>query len=356
MPGGRKLPDHLRNELRHGLFILGISQKKWAEEAGVSAALISNLIGFSQQPVKDPSLVRKLVDVLARRLGAVRSTLSTADADRAQESMHGLLVEFGLAEARLIAAPGGPISSECANYIPRIPPPFDRMDTLWSGTFILEGATQSGVSTSLLAMVRGAGKRGINASYYDLSLLASGLKHRPGLSVRDQVGYVLKGLATQVWSDWDLGGRAWNSSNQEEATTALGLFNSWRRAIDVPSSSGNRMVFWDHADHLPEEVAEIMLDGIRGMHNSRGIGSLLQGVWLGISSDRPSPFLTSTLGIRVRIGSFDEAQALRLLTTTVPDLEDPEPVAGRLFELYSGQPYLTHRAAYELRSSGVERG
>lgn len=348
MPSGRMLPDHLRSELRQALVILDLSQKEWAERAEVSAALISNLIGSSQQPVRDPNRVRKLAGVLTERLDEVRQRLNAADTARVEEAIHSLLVEFGLAEQRFIAPPGGPISPQAANHIHR--QAHDRaIAALGNFPFTLNiyGARGSGKSTLIAALTQEAEKMNLNPSVLDLSTISLRM-----IELGRQVHYLLTKAAEYLIFDWQLkNAPVIPSGNDVTDVTTENWFPMWLRTTLRSAPQARRIIIWDGLEVLAESVRIGLMEQVSTITNARSRDLSLPSFIL-ITVE---PLDVVAQSARIKVGSFTQEEVQLLGQKTLPPSQMTDAVGHRVFDAYQGQPDLTHRA-FDILKASPERG
>lgn len=349
MSSGKMLPDHLRSELRQGLVILDISQKEWAEEAEVSAALISNLIGSSQQPVRDPGRVRKLAGVLTEKLEVARSKLSAADAARAEEAIRGLLVEFGLAEARNIAPAGSIVNEGASNFIvtESLGKAVRQLGN-FPVTVVIRGSRFNGISTLVSALGTEALKLNFKVAHINLSQYAYDLGDiDPG----ERFANLMRAVIEETRYAWNISDTV---ARDMRGTSPEMQLRYWFKDA-LMNQSAKATIIFDEMEALRKVgkegegvvLAERIIKWIGNFRSEPVVRLTDKPSFIVAESDTlDGDPLARLAGDTIRVGNFtkEDVGLLGVKTSPLISSQDSEFLTGRVFGYFRGQRLLSHLA------------
>ncbi len=335
------LIDEVRLALAQSLRALRLSQSQWGKRSNVSPAVVSNLL-TGKAPVREADRVSRLCGTMLQQLGEQKAKgLMKEDEVRSTEAAVEILRDvFHIAGATLISPPGAPVPATAINYIPRREekrvreilrtPPF---------TLLLKGPPDSGKTTLLLALGSAAQNEGYRVSMQDAVLWG---EDRPTPLLFESL---LRGLK----EDWDLGDAL---SLEDEALKApVNTLVSALAWVDGQASRPERgyLLVLDDITRLALPVLQRVGNFIRVLDNAR------KGKGLRVS-------VAVEAGPRAMVDDYI-SELSAVMKATVETIEwftrnDVQSLMGTLrkepshaealWNLFQGQPLLTHQAAWLL--------
>jgi len=239
--------------------------------------------------------------------------------------------------------PGGPVNVDAGHYINRDwddeavdaleGPPF---------TLLVQGPVQCGKSSLLTRLQKSARDIGIATAWFDPSAYTADTYHRPSHTTNSNTR-AAKALAEHLQNEWML------DPPRKGRIESLG---PWLMKALEHTASQPRLLIIDDLASLGFEATEAWLKFLREVQNRRASG-VRMSVAVGLTHSFGSDFEFRQMRIdsnvswnpRVELDWFnrDEVRDLETRVLGAPSADDD------LYDLFAGQPYLTHAAAHDKR-------
>jgi transcriptional regulator with XRE-family HTH domain len=322
---------------------LGQTQSAIAKAAIVKPPWLSQVLKGQRKKV-DGDMLERVANVLVDGLKSIEGN-SRFPKERVQVVLASLS-RFTAAAAAEVAPkvypPGGLVAVDAAHYIKRA---FDE-DALkvFQGTMpftmLVRGPVQSGKSSLLARLQNKAGAIGFKTAWFD----PKGLSSQPEIAT-DKIevnAIAAASVAKLLEEQWGL------TPPDEVAIESIeGLLNWLLRAL-APTASTPRLLILDDVAALGAHAAEDWLSlFVRTMHNKRATGGPQVSLAVGFSHHFETGFSRKTLVLSSVVHWWPRIELDWLTEAEVRTLE--KGITGSstlddLYDLFGGQPYLTHAA------------
>lgn len=328
--------------LREILGFVETDQKGLSEEAGVSRAWLSGVLNTEKAKSADVAMMERLAETLSLHVKS-RSTNSAREEEHARDYLT-YLSRFGTStrDVGRIYPAGGPLPVDANHYIERnadkeVFAALERSFTPF--TTMVRGPVQSGKSSLLARLEHKAQRVGIESVRFDPRL--SGLvATSPEVSSTGAEATIA--LAEQLRIEWAL------EPPQNTLDTIQKLLH-WLIKSLAPTAKKQRLLILDDIASLGAQSARGWLGFVRALHNERSVSGIQVSVAVGITHHL-TPFFSqrdvlSSSSIvhwcpKIELEWFGRDQVLRLENK----IRGSSTKSSKLFELFRGQPYLSHAA------------
>src|SRR5258708_1300101 len=206
-------------------------------------------------------------------------------------------------------------------------------------TMLVSGPLQCGKSSLLAKLGCNARDAGIETAWYDPALerIAHGLTGRPDLSTNSRAAMT---LSERLQAEWNLGPPARLIDSISELF--IWLKQELSRSVAKP-----RLLILDDLANVGIGAVDEWLTFVRVIHNNRSLIDL--SLAIGLTRHFQAPFGHELLNLssnvhwwpKIELAWFDRKQVAQLEKS----INNGSSPAGDLYELFSGQPFLTHAAA-----------
>lgn len=329
--------------LREILSFVETDQRGLSEQAGVSRAWLSGVLNTEKPKSVDSGMLERLATALSGHVKS-RSTSTAPEEEHARDFLT-YLSRFGTSsrEAARTYPAGGPLPVDASHYIERdadneVLAALDRLP-FTAFTTMVRGPVQSGKSSLLARLEHKAQRVGIETVRFDprLSVLAG---TSPEASTTSSEATTA--LAEQLRIEWTL------EPPQDTLDTIQKLLHWLVRSL-APTAKKQRLLILDDIASLGAQSARGWLGFVRALHNERSVSGTQVSVAVGMTHHL-TPFFSqrdvlSSSSIvhwcpKIDLEWFDSDQVVRLENEITGGITKNT----ELYELFRGQPYLSHAA------------
>jgi hypothetical protein len=341
------LLDDDRILLRDIMRVVGFNQKELAVSAEVGETWLTNVLKGHRRTRVDRSRLERVANVLVERLNN-RQADSRFPQERVQIALASLsrfTPEAAVLVPRKIHRPGTPVPVDSLPNIKR-DEDNEALNALQDlpFTMMVAGPVQCGKSTLLARLQQKAREIGVESAWFDARPLASSNVHRTR-NQADPNAATASALSELLQAQWGL------IPSREGLPDSVPKLIHWLLQALAPTASKPRLLILDDLAKLgPRAVDDWLRLFVRKM-DTRAITGVHLSIAIGLSHRFGMGFAHKLVEIsslvhwwpRIELGWFgssEVAELERAITGTKSSNHD-------LWNLFKGQPYLTHAAALD---------
>lgn len=331
---------------------LDVTQKVLADSADVGQPWLSYLLRGQRLTNVDATKLDKLATDLASRVTQARSNSTLAeDAVHLALKFLARFTSIGVGVPSLdISPPGGPLPASAVPYVAR---KHDgvllKLLQTASTDIIVWGPAQCGKSTALALLERRARELGTETAWVDAQQVVSNHLDRGAPEIDATVALAISEL---LQIKWELGRPKFG------LVDSIQKLNLWLVDELLSTASRSRLLIFDDLAYFGTDAAlRWTKHFVRHIANCRATLSIRMSIAVGAThqfdaKNTSQEFSLSSShhwGERVDCAWFSPSEVRTLLRTLkVNQATDlTEDSAVELFEVFKGQPYLTHAAAVQ---------
>ncbi|SPF38592.1 hypothetical protein SBA4_2170010 [Candidatus Sulfopaludibacter sp. SbA4] len=348
-----RLTEEDRDFLRSVLTTLNLTQKVFADRAGVPQGWLSGVMA-GKRPAVEPEMLARMGNAADTLLGEAEKELKIAASD-AESLRKGIAQVFRIRQEApaLIAPVGGAIPTDATNFIERQPEMSMALNLLDGTPFTMavEGGPLTGKTTFLRWFEEEAEKRGFEVAYVDCSDLAP-VRESNDEELTASFNGMLGQLTEYLVEAWSL---------PAVRTDGIGFMNWWLR-MKGPLLAGRprpRLLILDGVTRLGPVIGEYLLKLVRNIHNARGPDGVALSFALGVDADivriQFNPTRSDAYSVvcpRFVMRRFDDEQIRSMLVAIAGEPLEKGWVSEikTLAKNRHCQPYFVHAAANFLKA------
>ncbi|HEY6806121.1 MAG TPA: helix-turn-helix transcriptional regulator [Pyrinomonadaceae bacterium] len=330
-----------RRFLNEILDALALTQKELAVKTSVSQPWLSQTLKGKRTSVEAERLERvakTLMEMLRRREADTRFTKERTQA--ALTFLNGFSIGETDQSASKLSRPGDVIPVDATNYVERGADGY-ALEALQDMPFtmLVSGAANCGKSSLLARLEHRARDRGLETAWFDPKRVNQ---------QSDITSTATIGLYELLQLQWELE----PLSPRDGAPDSIPMLFHWLLKTLAPTANKPRLLILDDLASLGSRAVDDWLSLFaRGMHNKRATMGLQVSIAVGLTNHFGTSFQKRLMDISSVVHWWPKIELSWLSRADVIELE--RSVTGvaleqsDLFDLLSGQPYLTHAAAVD---------
>jgi transcriptional regulator with XRE-family HTH domain len=343
--GNVNLSEDDRLLLREILTAIGMDQKRLAGLAGVTPAWLSQM--FKGQPKGvDSEKLERVANVLCEGLTNLRD--SRFPAQRVRVALATLSRFSRIAAATVpskVYPAGGPVPVDGTHYVQRDADEEARVAIeRFPFTMVVRGPVQCGKSSLLARLEHNAREMGIETAWFDPKVPTSpqSKSTRQVADANSEAAILLSELLQTEWELEPIGDRE---------LVSIQRVVTWLSKTMSSTRSKPRLLILDDLAKLGPRGVEGWSQFVRAMHNKRATGGPQVSIAVGMTYHFVPNFeqkleqLSSAVNWwpRIELGWFNREQVEKLANMVTGE----SSTADSVYELFKGQPYLTHAGALD---------
>lgn len=324
----------------------GMNQKRLAELAQISPGWLSQMLK-GQRKRLDSEKIERVANVLVESLTR-RQTDGAFPEQRVRIALASLSrfseVAAGALPPRTYPA-GGPVPVDGAHYIHREADD-EAMEALQREPFtmVVKGPVQCGKSSILARLEHRARQLGFETAWFDPRVPISP-QPKPTQQATDPDSEAPLLLSELLQAEWGL------EPVGDREPISIRRVVTWLGRAMSSTRSKPRLLILDDLSKLGPRGVEDWSQFVRTMHNKRATGGPQVSIAVGVTYNFVPYFERKLFELssvvhwwpRIELGWFDSAAAGKLVNMVTGE----SSMTDSIYELFKGQPYLTHAGALD---------